>query len=148
MVRHGIRLLSLWDAAPAQVLAKVNTAMLAQQETDRFVTAVAAHLSWQEQGLAVELASAGHPAAAVVRAGGAVSFSSGGGLPLGLFEDGGTRTEQLLLQPGDTLVLTPTGSPNGTRPTVRCTGRPGWRMCSPGAWARPPPSWSGPSRTI
>ena len=50
MVRHGIRLLSLWDAAPAQVLAKVNTAMLAQQETDRFVTAVAAHLSWQERG--------------------------------------------------------------------------------------------------
>ena len=105
MVRHGIRLLSLWDAAPAQVLAKVNTAMLAQQETDRFVTAVAAHLSWQEEGLAVELASAGHPAAAVLRAGGTVSFSSGGGLPLGLFEDGGTRTERLLLQPGDTLVL-------------------------------------------
>jgi serine phosphatase RsbU (regulator of sigma subunit) len=105
MVRHGIRLLSLWDAAPAQVLAKVNTAMLAQQETDRFVTAVAAHLSWQEEGLAVELASAGHPAAAVLRAGGTVSFSSGGGLPLGLFEDGGTRTERLLLQPGDALVL-------------------------------------------
>ena len=105
MVRQGIRLLSLWDAAPAQVLAKVNTAMLAHQETDRFVTAVAAHLSWREEGLAVELASAGHPAAAVFRAGGTISFSSGGGLPLGLFEDGGTRTERLLLQPGDTLVL-------------------------------------------
>jgi PAS domain S-box-containing protein len=105
MVRHGIRLLSLWDDHPASVLAKVNAAMMTQQETTRFVTAVAAHLSWDEDGLAVELTSAGHPGAAVLRAGGAVSFTAGGGFPLGLFDDGTTRTEHLRLAPGDTLVL-------------------------------------------
>ena len=105
MVRHGIRLLSLWDGHPASVLAKVNTAMMTQQETTRFVTAVAAHLSWDEDGLAVELTSAGHPGAVVLRAGGAVSFTAGGGVPLGLFDDGATRTEHLRLAPGDTLVL-------------------------------------------
>jgi serine phosphatase RsbU (regulator of sigma subunit) len=70
MVRHGIRLLSLWDDDPAAVLSKVNTAMLAQQETSRFVTAVTAHLSWDEDCLRVKLTSAGHPGAAVLRAGG------------------------------------------------------------------------------
>ncbi|HEY4462034.1 MAG TPA: SpoIIE family protein phosphatase, partial [Streptosporangiaceae bacterium] len=105
MVRHGIRLLSLWDGHPASVLGKVNTAMMAQQETTRFVTAAAAHLSWDEDSLAVELTSAGHPGAVVLRAGGAVSFTAGGGVPLGLFDDGATRTEHLRLDPGDTLVL-------------------------------------------
>jgi PAS domain S-box-containing protein len=105
MVRHGIRLLSLWDGHPASVLAKVNAAMMTQQETTRFVTAVAAHLSWDEDSLSVELTSAGHPSAVVLRAGGAVSFTAGGGVPLGLFDDGTTRTEHLCLAPGDTLVL-------------------------------------------
>ena len=105
MVRHGIRLLSLWDGDPASVLAKVNAAMMAQHETTRFVTAVAAHLSWEEESLAVELTSAGHPGAVVLRAGGAVSFTAGGGVPLGLFHDATTRTEHLCLDPGDTLVV-------------------------------------------
>ncbi len=104
MVRHGIRLLSLWDDHPAQVLAKVNAAMMTH-ETDRFVTTVAAHLRWRADRLDVKLTSAGHPAAALVRASGEVSFTSGGGLPLGMFEDADTRTERLALQCGDTLVL-------------------------------------------
>ena len=105
MVRHGIRLLGLWDDQPAEVLAKVNAAMLAQYETDRCVTAVAAHLSWRGDGLDVRLTSAGHPGAALVRASGVVSFAPGGGLPLGIFGDAGTRTERLVLRAGDTLVL-------------------------------------------
>ena len=68
MVRHGIRLLSFWDDHPAQVLAKVNAAMMARHESYRFVTAVAAHLRWRADRLDVKLTSAGHPAAALVRA--------------------------------------------------------------------------------
>jgi len=105
MVRHGIRLLSLWDDQPAEVLAKVNAAMAAQYETDRFVTAVAAHLRWRADGLDVRLTSAGHPAAALVRASGVVSFAPGGGLPLGMFDEAETHTERLALQVGDALVL-------------------------------------------
>ncbi len=105
MVRHGIRLLSLWDDQPAGVLAKLNTAMLAQRETDRFVTAVAAHLRWNDDHLDASLTSAGHPAAAQVRANGVVSFTPGGGLPLGIFGDAETQTEHLALRAGDALVL-------------------------------------------
>ena len=105
MVRHGIRLLSLWDDQPGDVLAKVNTAMLAQYETDRFVTAVAAHLRWNGDRLDASLTSAGHPAAAQIRANGVVTFTPGGGLPLGIFDDAETRTEHLALQAGDALVL-------------------------------------------
>jgi phosphoserine phosphatase RsbU/P len=105
MVRHGIRLLSLWNDQPAEVLAKVNAAMVAQYATDRFVTAVAAHLCWRGDRLDVRLTSAGHPAAALVRATGVVSFTPGGGLPLGIFDDAETRTEQLALRAGDSLVL-------------------------------------------
>jgi phosphoserine phosphatase RsbU/P len=105
MVRHGIRLLGLWDDQPADVLAKLNTAIVAQYQTDRFVTVAAAHLSWRGDGLDVRLTSAGHPGAALVRASGVVSFAPGGGLPLGIFEDAETRTEQFTLRTGDTLVL-------------------------------------------
>jgi PAS domain S-box-containing protein len=105
MVRHGIRLLSLGDDQPADVLAKVNTAMLAQYETDRFVTAVAAHLRWNGDRLNVSLTSAGHPGAAQVRANGVVTFTPGGGLPLGIFGDAETQTEQVALRTGDVLVL-------------------------------------------
>lgn len=105
MVRHGIRLLSLWDDQPAEVLAKVNTAMLAQYQTDRFVTAVAAHLCWNGDGLDASLTSAGHPAAALVRASGVVTFTPGGGLPLGIFGDAETLTEKVSLRASDTLVL-------------------------------------------
>lgn len=105
MARHGIRLLSLWDDQPAHVLAKVNTALATQQETDRFVTVLAAHLRWRGDDLEVDLASAGHPGAAVIRASGAVSFTPGGGLPLGLFDTEVTQTERLLLRAGDSLVL-------------------------------------------
>ena len=105
MVRHGIRLLSLWDDQPADVLAKVNTAMLARYETDRFVTAVAAHLRWNGDRLDASLTSAGHPAAAQVRANGVVTFTAGGGLPLGIFDDAETQTEHLALRAGDALVL-------------------------------------------
>jgi phosphoserine phosphatase RsbU/P len=99
------RLLSLWDDQPADVLAKVNTAMLAQYETDRFVTAVAAHLRWNGDCLDASLTSAGHPAAAQVRASGVVTFTPGGGLPLGISDGAETQTEHLALRAGDALVL-------------------------------------------
>ena len=92
------------------------------------------------------MASAGHPAA-VLRVGGTVSFSSGGGLPLGLFEDGGTRTERLLLQPGDTLVLYSDGVTERHAADGPLYGTIRLADVLRGAWASPPPSWSAPSRT-
>lgn len=105
MVRHGVRLLGLWNPEPGEVLRLVNHAMFVQQETDRFVTAVAAHLSFDDDDVLVRLASAGHPRAAILRAEGSVHFASGGGLPLGIFEDAEAEPERFRLTPGDTLLL-------------------------------------------
>lgn len=105
MVRHGVRLLGLWCTNPAEILGHINHAMVLREETDRFVTAIAAHIREQQNGAHVRLASAGHPRAAVLRADGAVHFTSGGGLPLGVFRDSTVTTENIYLFPRDTLLL-------------------------------------------
>lgn len=122
MVRNGVRLLSLWDDQPGRVLSQLNTAMTTQPESDRFVTLAAVHLRWSTEGLAVKVASAGHPPIAVARADGTVTFTAGGGLPLGLFDDGTAHTERLTLSPGDVLLLYSDGVTGTQAPDGSCYG--------------------------
>lgn len=104
-VRHGIRTLSVWEEQPDVVLEKVNHAMAVQHPTDRFVTAVFAHVR-AERGLArVRMASAGHLPAAVLRADGTVGFARGGGRPLGLCASPEAEVEELVLRGGDVLLM-------------------------------------------
>jgi len=103
--RHAIRVLARWDRDPADVLAKVNEVMLADDYEDRFVTAKLAYLRWDGSRVRVELASAGHPGPAVVRPDGRVDVLSGGGLPLGLFPDAEPAVQELELSEGDLLFF-------------------------------------------
>ena len=103
MVRHAIRLLSLTESDPAVVLSRVNDALLAQHE--RYVTCVAGHLTWQADGLHVTLVTAGHVPPYLLEAPGRLRPVGGGGRPLGLFEDVSLATTQMVLRPGDTLLL-------------------------------------------
>ncbi len=105
MARHALRVLAHWNADPAQVLAMANEVMLAQQSSDRFVTAIAAHLRWDGRILRVTLGSAGHPGPVLVRPDGRVRLLSGGGLPLGLFPECDPASQELELEPGDMLFL-------------------------------------------
>ncbi|MBW8485811.1 SpoIIE family protein phosphatase [Actinomadura parmotrematis] len=100
--RHGVRLVSRWKDAPADVLAMVNESLLDQ---DRFVTAVMAALAVREDGVTVRLGIAGHPPAIVIRADGVIRTASRGGVPLGLFEDFEAGLDSIELGPGDTLFL-------------------------------------------
>ncbi|HEY7487327.1 MAG TPA: SpoIIE family protein phosphatase [Streptosporangiaceae bacterium] len=100
--RHGIRLLSRWDAKPAEVLGKVNEALL---DEDRFVTAVLACIETRDSGLTVTLGTAGHPPAILIRHDGVIRSASGGGVPLGLFDDFEPGVESLDLDEGDTLIM-------------------------------------------
>jgi serine phosphatase RsbU (regulator of sigma subunit)/PAS domain-containing protein len=100
--RHGVRLLARWKTEPAEVLAMVNQALLSE---DRFVTAVLAAMEVQEEDLRLTLTTAGHPPAIVIRRDGRIRTSSGGGVPLGLFEDFEAGIESLRLGVGDTLFL-------------------------------------------
>ena len=105
--RHAIRVLARRCADPAQVLAGTNEIVLADELAldGGFVTASLAHLSWREGTLRAVVASAGHPAAVLLRADGGVRMLDGGGLPLGLFPDPGTATQELALDAGDVLFL-------------------------------------------
>ena len=105
--RHAIRVLARRCADPAQVLAGTNEIVLADELAldGGFVTASLAHLSWREGRLRAVLASAGHPAAVLLRADGGVRMLDGGGLPLGLFPDPETATQELTLDAGDVLFL-------------------------------------------
>src|SRR5512135_1400185 len=80
--RHAIRVLAHWSADPAEVLAKANEVMLAEEFGDRFVTAKNAHLRWQDGRLHVVLGSAGHPGPVLVHPDGRTTIMSPGGLPL------------------------------------------------------------------
>ena len=103
--RHAIRVLAHWSADPAEVLAKANEVMLAEEFGDRFVTAKNAHLRWQDGRLHVVLGSAGHPGPVLVRPDGRTTIMTPGGLPLGLFPTVQAGREEIDLEPGDVLFF-------------------------------------------
>jgi PAS domain S-box-containing protein len=105
--RYAIRVLARRCADPAQVLSGTNEIVLADELAmdGGFVTASLAHLSWREGRLRAVVASAGHPAPVLLRPDGGVRMLEGGGLPLGLFPDPETATQELTLDAGDVLFL-------------------------------------------
>ncbi|HWG62019.1 MAG TPA: SpoIIE family protein phosphatase [Streptosporangiaceae bacterium] len=103
--RHAIRVLSHWNADPAEVLSSANEIMLVDEFGGRFVTAKNAHLSWQDGHLHVVLGSAGHPGPVLVRPDGRTEILRSGGLPLGLFPDVEPGREEIDLEPGDVLFF-------------------------------------------
>jgi serine phosphatase RsbU (regulator of sigma subunit)/PAS domain-containing protein len=103
--RHAIRVLGHWNGEPADVLRRANDIMLAEEFGGRFVTASAAHLSWQQDSLRVVLATAGHPAPILVEPDGSVQVLPGGGVPLGIFPDPEPATLKLDLSSGDVLFF-------------------------------------------
>ena len=103
--RHAIRVLAHWNGDPADVLRRANDIMLAEEFGGRFVTASAAHLSWQQDSLHVVLATAGHPAPILVKPDGSVQVLPGGGVPLGIFPDPEPATLKLDLSGGDVLFF-------------------------------------------
>ncbi len=90
---------------PGRVLSQVNRVMLDQDFDGRFATAILVHLRFTGGRVAVTLASAGHPAALLTRAGGATTQLGERGALLGVFADAEIRETSAVLQPGDSLAL-------------------------------------------
>jgi serine phosphatase RsbU (regulator of sigma subunit)/PAS domain-containing protein len=116
--RHAIRALAHWNPDPADVLVKANEIMLTGGYEDRFVTAKLAYLRWDGDILRVELAGAGHPGPALVRADGRVDVLGGGGLPLGLFPDAEPHVDKLELGQGDLLFFYSDGVTDARSPQM------------------------------
>jgi PAS domain S-box-containing protein len=117
--RHAIRVLAHSDPDPVSVLRGANDIMLAEEFGGRFVTATAAHLSWQDDALHVVLASAGHPGPVLIMPDGRAQLLPGGGVPLGIFADPEPASRELTLSAGDVLFfytdgLTDARSPQAT----------------------------------
>jgi serine phosphatase RsbU (regulator of sigma subunit)/PAS domain-containing protein len=103
--RHAIRVLAHWDPDPAAVLRGANELMMEEEFGGRFVTASVGHLQWRDGSLHVVLGSAGHPWPVLVRPDGRTQVLQGGGLPLGIFPDAESATQELDLEAGDLLFL-------------------------------------------
>ncbi|WP_329093563.1 SpoIIE family protein phosphatase [Streptosporangium sp. NBC_01469] len=100
MVRNGLRVLSVWETDPGEVMRKLNQALTAQHN-GMFVMAVTGFVKARK----IRLASAGHHPAALLRPDGGVRFTAGGGVPLGIAPEAEMFTEELTLTSGQTLVF-------------------------------------------
>jgi serine phosphatase RsbU (regulator of sigma subunit)/PAS domain-containing protein len=103
--RHSIRAFAHHDPDPASVLRGTNEIMLAEEFGGRFVTAIVAHLRWQDGVLHAEVACAGHPPPMLVRRDGRIRALDGGGLPLGIFPDAEPGVQRVTMEPGEVLFL-------------------------------------------
>ncbi|MEU8199565.1 SpoIIE family protein phosphatase [Streptosporangium sp. NPDC049046] len=100
MVRNGLRVLSVWETDPGEVMRKLNQALNAQHN-GMFVMAVTGFIKARR----IRLASAGHHPAALLLPDGGVRFTAGGGVPLGIAPEAEMFTEELTLASGQTLVF-------------------------------------------
>jgi hypothetical protein len=104
-LRHTAVAYARDETSPAEVLSRVNQAMLEQNFDGRFATAILAHLGLANGEVDVTLAAAGHPPALVARADGQAEVLGESGTLLGVFSDPTIREVSATLRAGDALAL-------------------------------------------
>lgn len=105
-VRYSVRAEATHSTRPAKVLTAVNRLLHAESSLEeQFATAVYASLRRVGRGWAVRLGLAGHPRPLVRRTDGRVEAVGKPGLPLGMFDSEDVSETQLVLEPGDSLLL-------------------------------------------
>ena len=88
---------------PDEVCVALNDLLLAEIETDRYLTMILADVNLATGH--VTLAQAGHPSPAILRVDGSVEFVSSFGMPIGLIPGAEFSAFEISLQPGDRLLL-------------------------------------------
>ena len=106
LARYTIRAAAVTRTSPAEVLLLLNEAMRRQQpDSERFVTATYATVTHVEGAVAVRLSLAGHPPALRRRVDGSVDLIGQVGTVLGVLDAVELVDVDLLLEPGDSLVM-------------------------------------------
>ncbi|HTX08806.1 MAG TPA: SpoIIE family protein phosphatase [Solirubrobacteraceae bacterium] len=120
MARWTLRSFATAAAPPADVLRRLNDAMLRQRLEGRFITLAYALLDLRGDEARVTVACAGHPPAIVVSALGEPEPVEASGDLLGVWPDVRLRQAELELGPGEALVLYTDGVTDAgpTRPGV------------------------------
>ena len=104
-IRHTVRALAPFSTRPAQIVERVNSVLVEAETGERFATLQLALLRDRESGgLDVELASAAHPPAVIVRADGSVDCLSGGSI-VGVWQDVEIGVDRFTVEPGETLLV-------------------------------------------
>jgi GAF domain-containing protein len=104
LARHTLRAESE-EVSPAEVLGRLNRAILREGTDSRFLTATYAWLRQENGSVDVRLARGGHPPALLVRADGSVETLCPAGPLLGIMDEIRFAESGFALEPGDTLVL-------------------------------------------
>ena len=115
LLRYTMRALAVIEPGPAALLTAANRALTRQRDDFALCTAACVQLTRSERGAELVWASAGHPPALIVRAGGEVEFAPLGGLVLGL-PDLILEDTALTLAPGDGIVLYTDGATDAHAP--------------------------------
>lgn len=105
IARHTIRAAALDGRSPADVLRRLNTAILQHEVGDRFCTVALAFCRPAGGGIDVSLAIGGHPLPLVLDGQGAVRTFGRPGNPIGLFDDVDIGEAEFRLAPGATMLL-------------------------------------------
>jgi serine phosphatase RsbU (regulator of sigma subunit) len=103
MAKFSFRALARMHSEPEEFLTRANEVIVDEIGGGKFITMLYALVD--PKGRAVACASAGHPAAKVVRPDGSVVPLAGRGLALGIEPDQDYEAERAELEPGSTLVL-------------------------------------------
>ena len=104
-IRHTVRALARFGTAPADIVERVNTVLRETDTGERFATLQLARIETTETGaIEVELASAAHPPAVVVRADGSTESLSGGAI-VGVWQRVDVGVHRFTAEPGETLLL-------------------------------------------
>ncbi|MEV6829558.1 SpoIIE family protein phosphatase [Amycolatopsis sp. NPDC051102] len=108
LARYTLRAAAVSDPDPVAALSLLNTALHQEYRGSdpRYCTVIHGHLERRGDGAAITLATGGHPPALLIRAGGASRFlSAPGGQLVGAFAHARFTAVDVLLEPGDTLLL-------------------------------------------
>ncbi|WP_283139706.1 PP2C family protein-serine/threonine phosphatase [Rhizohabitans arisaemae] len=109
LARHTLRLLTREGYDVADIVARLNTAILEEGERARFMTLLHGEMIAGPEGVRLRLVSAGHPEALRLRAGGAVAGVVTAQPLLGVFEEAEYHTDVVDLERGDVLLAVTDG---------------------------------------
>jgi serine phosphatase RsbU (regulator of sigma subunit) len=106
LARYTMRTAAMLHQGPVAVLEELNAALLmAAGDMLQLCTAVYGELDMSSGNAAITLAAGGHPAPLIVRADGAVDITDARGTLLGAVADPSFVTCDVVLAPGDTIVV-------------------------------------------
>jgi sigma-B regulation protein RsbU (phosphoserine phosphatase) len=105
LARHNLRAASLSAGSPVEVLQTLNRAILLDSRDDQYCTVLLTWVRQTERGLALDMASGGHPPGLLLRADGSTAEVGPYGAAAGWFDEPRFGTLSLELEPGDVLVL-------------------------------------------